>query len=69
MIRMFEENEENKRKMLAIQEEEKQRDQKAQEDYARMLDRQEEDRLNEIKAREERQQQLMARMADTVLRE
>ena len=69
MLRMFHENEENKRKMLEIQEEEKRRDQKAQEDYARMLDRQEEDRLNEIKAREERQQQLMARMADTVLRE
>lgn len=69
MLRMFHENEENKRKMTEMQEEEKQRDQKAQEDYARMLDRQEEDRLNEIKAREERQQQLMARMADTVLKE
>jgi hypothetical protein len=34
-----------------------------------MLDRQEEDRLNELKAREARQQQLMARMADTVLKE
>ena len=69
MLKMYHENEDNKRKMLEIQEEEKQRDQKAQEDYARMLDRQEEDRLNEIKAREERQQQLMARMADTVLKE
>ena len=69
MVRMYQENEMNKKKMMQMQEEEKQRDQRAQEDYARMLDRQEEDRLNEIKAREERQQQLMARMADTVLKE
>jgi hypothetical protein len=34
-----------------------------------MLDKLEEDRLNEMKNREERQQQLMARMADSVLKQ
>jgi hypothetical protein len=48
---------------------EKVNDMKAQEEYARMLDKQEQDRINEMKSREERQQKLMARMADSVLKE
>jgi hypothetical protein len=69
MLRMMEENEENKRRQLEVKELEKAKDIKSMEDYAKMLDKQEEDRINEIKAREERQQHLMARMADTVLKE
>ena len=66
---MMQENEANKKKQLDIREQERVNDIRSMEDYARMLDKQEEDRLNEIKAREERQQLLMARMADTVLKE
>ncbi|OMJ73298.1 hypothetical protein SteCoe_28050 [Stentor coeruleus] len=69
MLKMMEENEENKKRQMEIKEQERQNDIKSMEDYAKMLDKQEEDRLNEIKAREERQQLLMARMADTVLKE
>ncbi|OMJ85367.1 hypothetical protein SteCoe_13340 [Stentor coeruleus] len=69
MLKMMEENEENKKRQMEIKEFERQNDVKSMEDYAKMLDKQEEDRLNEIKAREERQQLLMARMADTVLKE
>lgn len=69
MLKMMEENEENKRRQNEIKEIERQNDIKSMEDYAKMLDKQEEDRLNETKAREERQQLLMARMADTVLKE
>ena len=69
MLRMMEENEENKKRQLEMREMERLNDIKSMEDYARMLDKQEEDRLNEMKAREERQQLLMARMADTVLKE
>lgn len=69
MLRMMQENEENKRIQMELKELERQNDIKSMEDYAKMLDKQEEDRLNEVKAREERQQLLMARMADTVLKE
>lgn len=69
MLRMMQENEENKRRQLELKEFERLNDIRSMEDYAKMLDKQEEDRLNEMKAREERQQLLMARMADTVLKE
>ena len=67
--KMMEENEANKKLQRDQQLREREQDIRSMEDYARMLDKQEEDRLNEIKAREQRQQQLMARMADTVLKE
>jgi hypothetical protein len=67
--KMMEENEANKRLQRDQYMREREQDIKSMEDYARMLDKQEEDRLNEIKAREQRQQLLMARMADTVLKE
>jgi hypothetical protein len=69
MLKMMQENDENKKRQLEAREQERLNDIKSMEDYARMLDKQEEDRLNEMKAREERQQLLMARMADTVLKE
>ena len=69
MTKMMEENDENKRRQNEMREMERVNDVRSMEDYAKMLDKQEEDRINEIKAREERQQHLMARMADTVLKE
>ena len=69
MLKMMQENEENKKRQMEIKENERLSDIRSMEDYARMLDKQEEDRINEMKSREERQQLLMARMADTVLKE
>jgi hypothetical protein len=69
MQRMMRENEEQKQKVVAMQASEHHNDVKTQQDYARMLDQLEQDRLHELQKREERQQQLMARMADGVLKE
>jgi hypothetical protein len=67
--KMMEENEENKRRQsekLKLQKEQETRD---LEQYAKVLEQQEADRVEEIKGRERKTQELMNRMADTVIKE
>ena len=67
--KMMEENEENKRIQLEQQKKLKEQEKTELAEYTRMLDRQEADRLEEIRARESKTQELMNKMADTVLKD
>lgn len=59
LMKMLEENEENKKQKLKHKERIKQEDIFSQEEYAKMLDQQERDRANEFQTRMKRMQELM----------
>jgi hypothetical protein len=65
----IEENEENKRKQLEQENFLREQEKKDLLEYTKMLDRQEADRLDDVKGREKKTQNLMNRMADTVLKD
>ena len=67
--KMIEENEANKKKQSQQLDQLREQDKKDLVDYAKMLEQQEADRLEEVKSRERKTQDLMNRMADTVLKE
>lgn len=67
--KMMEENEMNKRKQLEIEGHVREQDKKDLVEYTKVLDQQEADRLNEIRNREKKTQELMNRMADTVIKD
>jgi hypothetical protein len=67
--KMMDENEENKRKQIEEQNYQKELEKKDIVDYTKMLDQQEIDRLEEIKQRERKTQDLMNKVADTVLKD
>eukprot|EP00357_Protocruzia_adherens_P006780 CAMPEP_0114978038 /NCGR_PEP_ID=MMETSP0216-20121206/3578_1 /TAXON_ID=223996 /ORGANISM="Protocruzia adherens, Strain Boccale" /LENGTH=494 /DNA_ID=CAMNT_0002339177 /DNA_START=132 /DNA_END=1616 /DNA_ORIENTATION=+ len=62
------ENEEKRRLADEIKEQERQADVKAQKAYSAMLEKQEADRASEFKRKERRAQELMGKMADTVIK-
>jgi len=67
--KMIEENEENKKKQTEKQRLDKEQENKDLAQYTKMLDQQEADRIDEIKSREKKTQDLMNKMADTVLKD
>ncbi|MDR3581660.1 MAG: hypothetical protein P4L67_00085 [Candidatus Pacebacteria bacterium] len=67
--KMMEENEMNKRKQLDSENELREQEKKDLVEYTKVLDQQESDRLEEIRSRERKTQELMNRMADTVIKE
>jgi hypothetical protein len=67
LLKMLEENEENKKEKFREREKVRQQDIRSQEEYAQMLDQQEADRVREFKNRMKRMQGLMDKMADTVV--
>lgn len=69
MRKVIAENEKNRQRQLEASKLEKQMDTKALEEYAKVLEKQEQDRVDEVKRREARTQQLMVRLANTVIKE
>jgi len=59
LLKMLEENEENKKQKLKEKERIRQEDIFAQEEYAKMLDQQERERANEFQKRMNKMQELM----------
>eukprot|EP01022_Parablepharisma_sp_SALTPOND_P012938 TRINITY_DN1683_c0_g1_i1.p2 TRINITY_DN1683_c0_g1~~TRINITY_DN1683_c0_g1_i1.p2 ORF type:complete len:518 (-),score=129.22 TRINITY_DN1683_c0_g1_i1:3209-4762(-) len=67
--RMMEENEANKKKQLEQEQLLREQEKRDLSEYTRILDQQEANRLEMIKTREKKTQNLMNRMADTVIKE
>ncbi len=66
---VLEENEKNKKILAANMQKEREDDIRACEEYSKILEKQERDRENYFKDREKRQNQIMNRMVETVIKD